>query len=276
MYLGFSSNAYTNYDVIDAIHSISSIGFSGIELLIDHPHIFLPITNEKIFNIKNKIKKDGISISNLNVNTVLGWYEKKQNANKFEPSLSNPDPKLRNWRISYSKKAIDLAVRLDSPSICVTSGNMNKTNTFEEYQLFKNSLNEIAEYAEKNNIRIAIEYEPGLLIGTATDVWKLLSNDFNNVGLNLDTCHASVLDENISGLIKKFNQKIFHIHISDCKDRFHYHLIPGNGSIDFQTMFDSLKEIKYNGFLSAELYTYSDEPDQAALDTFNYLQKFLN
>jgi len=276
MYFGFSSNAYTNYDIIDTIHNVATIGYSGIELLVDYPHICLPIRNEKISEIKNKIKQEKISVSNLNANTVLVWYDKKHDVNKFEPSLSSVDPKLRNWRISYTKKAIDLAVELDSPSICVTSGTLIKTNVIEQLQLFENSLTQIAEYAEKNDILIAIEYEPGLLIENADDVWKLLSHNFKNVGLNLDTCHVSVLGENISEIIKKFNQKIFHVHLSDCRDHVHFHLIPGLGTIDFTAIFESLKEINFQRFISAELYPYFDDPNKAAKETFNYLQKFLN
>jgi len=128
---------------------------------------------------------------------------------------------------------------------------------------------------KKKNIRLAIEYEPGLLLESSKDVWHIISKDFKNVGLNLDTCHATVLGENISSLIKKFKKKIFHTHISDCKDRIHYHLLPGLGSIDFKEMHNSLKQVNYDGFFTAELYTYSNEPEKAASDTFIYLQNLV-
>ena len=96
------------------------------------------------------------------------------------------------------------------------------------------------------------------------------------MGLNFDVCHAAVLGEQMSTLIEKFGKKIFHTHISDCKNRKHFHLIPGLGDINFVEMYNALKKIKYNGFLTGELYTYAEEPDKAATDSLNYLEKLMN
>jgi len=141
---------------------------------------------------------------------------------------------------------------------------------------FENSLEELTSYAEKNNVLIAIEYEPGLLIENSKDVLTILSNGFKNVGLNLDVCHAAVLGENITQIIKEFRKKIFHTHISDCKDKKHYHLIPGLGSVDFKAMYNAFQEINYEGFLTVELYTYAAKPEKAAKVTLNYLRKLVN
>ncbi len=274
MKLGFSTNAFTSRTLYSTINTISEIGFDGIELVVDIPHAFLPLKKENVKNLKNHLKQKNLQISNLNANTVLGWYEGKKITEKFEPSLSNKNSKLRNWRISYTKKTIDLALELNSSSICLTSG-LNNNNSNEELLLFKKSLDIVAEYAEKKNILIAIEYEPGLLIENSIDVWNLFSNDFKNIGLNLDTCHVSVSHENIYDIINKFNKKIFHTHISDCKNNIHYHLIPGLGELDFNKIILSLKKINYNGFLTAELYPYYKNPEETASKAFIYLKNLI-
>ena len=271
MKLSFSSNAFSNYDIFFAINNISKTGFDAIELVLDQPHAFLPLKKNSLNKIKQYLKLKNIVVSNLNANTVLGWYESTINPQKFEPSLSNKNKKLRNWRIEYTKKAIDLALELNSPSICITSGLLSEINYINELSFFKESLMILGEYAEKRNILLAIEYEPDLLIENSNDVWNLISNDFNNIGLNLDTCHASVLGENIPQIINKFNKKIFHTHISDCKNNVHYHLIPGYGEINFKAIFNSLKKIKYDGFLTAELYPYYQNPKEATSKAFIYL-----
>lgn len=272
MKLGFSTNAFVTKTLEEAIKSISHFGFEGVEIVVDHPHAFLPLRKTKIQSIKKHIKKSGLQISNLNVNTTIGWYKNKQIKDQFEPSLSNLDNSLRRWRVNYSKQAIDLACELDTSSICITSGTKNSKN---KTNLFHKSLEEISQYGEKKNIQVAIEYEPGLLIGTASDVFNIIKN-YKNMGLNLDVCHAAVLNENIPKIAKKFGNKVLHTHISDCKNNIHFHLIPGLGEIDFKAVMNSLRQINYNGFLTAELYTYSKEPERAARDTFNYLSNLLN
>lgn len=272
MKCGFSSNAFTKFSIFDAIESISEIGYDGIEIVLDSPHAFLPLHDTEIKKIKNSLQKHNLCVTNLNSNTVSGYSSIE---NPFEPSLSNNNEKLRNWRISYTKKAIDFASLIDAPSVCITTGLHNKQTQLIELENFKKSLIILCEYAEQKNIVLAIEYEPGLLIANSNDVWKMVSNDFKNIGLNLDTCHAEVIRENISDIIDKFGKRIFHTHISDCKNNVHFHLLPGLGEINFNEMFDSLKKIKYDGFLTAELYPYFENPTDAASNAFIYLKNLI-
>ena len=374
MKLGFSVNAFSNYTLLDAIEKISKTGYDGVEIVLDIPHVFLPITMQKITQIKQSLIVNNVNVTNLNSNTVLGWsknfsgekfepslsntnekfrkwrleytkqsidlaenlncksisitsgiqdlknsqlcldlfydsliqiseYAEKKNiligieyepgllidnsdkvwhliskdfaGEKFEPSLSNINQKFRKWRLEYTKQSIDIAEYLNSKSISITSGLNDLNNSDLCLNLFHNSLIEIAEYAEKKNISIAIEYEPGLLIDNSDKVWHLISKDFKNIGLNLDTCHAAVNQENLSDIIQKFGKKIIHTHISDCKNNIHYHLLPGEGKIDFKKLYDSLNYIGYSGFLTAELYTYYQSPEDAASKAFNYLKNLI-
>jgi len=275
MKIGFSANAFTNFSLIDAIQRISNAGYDGIEIVVDAPHAFLPLSDKQIEEIKHNLKSYDLLVSNLNANTVTGWYSNERNIEKFEPSLSNKDETLRNWRIDYTKKSIQLAKELESDSICITTGIKHVKNMKYEISILKKSLSTILEFAETYDIKIAIEYEPGLLVENSEDVLEL-SRNFKNLGLNLDTCHVAVLNENFVELIQKFKDRIFHTHISDCKDSVHYHLIPGRGEIDFCEIHSSLKKINYNGFLTAELYTYAENPEEALSETFNFLKNLNN
>ena len=275
MNIGFSSNAFTNYSLTDSIKIISKIGYDGIEIVLDEPHAFLPLQKNEITKIKESLLKNNLLVSNLNANTVLGW-KNDFNGEKFEPSLSNSNQKLRSWRIDYTKQAIDLAHILNSESICITSGLDTVENTNQCFQLFQDSLMQIGEYAEKKNVLIGIEYEPYLLVDNSKKVWKLLSGDLKNIGLNFDTCHAEVTKENLSKIISSFGKKIFHTHISDCKNNVHFHLIPGLGDINFKEMYNSLNKIGYDKYLTAELYPYSDNPEEAASKAFIYLKNLMN
>ena len=272
MKCGFSSNAFTKFSIFDAIQSISKIGYDGIEIVLDSPHAFLPLHDIEIKKIKNSLQKHNLCVTNLNSNTVSGFSSIE---NPFEPSLSNNNEKLRNWRISYTKQAIDFASLVNAPSVCITSGLYNEQDRFTELKNFEKSLMVLGAYAEQKRVILAIEYEPGLLIENSNDVWKIVSTDFKNIGLNLDTCHAAVIGENIPEIINKFGKKIFHTHVSDCKNNVHFHLLPGLGEINFHELIDSLKKIKYDGFLTAELYPYFENPNDAASNAFIYLKNLI-
>lgn len=271
MKLGFSINAYQDQSIDYAFTSISDIGYDGIEFVLDIPHGFLPIGKIEVGKIKKNLKRTGLEITNLNANTVKGFYN-KNGKQKFEPSLSSNNIKSRKWRINYTKQAIDLAEELEAPSISITSG---VNNTSKNYNNFEESIKELNPYAEKKNILISIEYEPGLMIENYNNVLPFISKEYKNVGVNFDVCHSAVLNENIPETIVKLKNKLFHTHISDCKNRVHYHLIPGMGKIDFNSMYNALKKIDYDGFLTGELYTYLHEPEKAAKETYVYLKNLI-
>lgn len=275
MKIGFSSNAFVKKSLNYAINCVAKTGFDGIEIVLDVPHAFLPLTKTRIETIKKNVKKNQLKITNLNANTVVGWYKNKINIEKFEPSLSNQNEKMRIWRIKNIKQSIDLAAELESPSICITSG-LGKNSKKESLVRFRDSLDEILPYAEKKEIKIGIEYEPGLLIERFKDVQPFLTKDYKNLGVNFDVCHAAVLGENIPKIIKQLGPKLFHTHISDCKNKIHYHLIPGKGEINFKTMYKALTEINYKGYLTAELYPYSTNPEKAAKETIMYFKNLMN
>ena len=275
MKTGFSTNAFTKFSLLETIEIISDVGYEGLEIVADTPHAFLPLSNEKLKQIKSSLENRKLLVSNINANTVLGWNLENGNDEKFEPSLSNKNETLRKWRVEYTKKAIEVAAELSAPSVCITSGIKN-TEIFEnEMTQINKSLSEILEFAEKNSILICMEYEPGLLIEKSHDVFEV-SKNFKNLGLNLDTCHVEVSNEDFSKVIHKFKDKIFHTHISDCKNSIHYHLIPGYGEIDFEKIYSNLKEINYDGFLTAELYTYAEKPREAASETFIFLNNLIH
>jgi len=276
MKIGFSTNAFVKTSLGSAIESISRIGYDGVEIVLDVPHAFLPIKKSHLKNIKEHLKRTNLEVTNLNANTVVGWYQKKSVTEKFEPSLSNNNEKLRKWRIGYTQKAINMADELNAPSISITSGIAQGSHDGKKMYNFNTSVEEIATYAEKKNILIAIEYEPGLLIESYKDTLPFVANGYKNLGVNFDVCHAAVLNEDIPSVIRKFRKKLFHTHISDCKNTTHYHLIPGLGDIDFKSMYRALKEINYKGFLTAELYPYSDDPENAAEEAFNHLKNLVN
>ena len=275
MKTGFSTNAFTKFSLLETIEIISDVGYEGLEIVADTPHAFLPLSNEKLKQIRSSLENRKLLVSNINANTVLGWNLENGNDEKFEPSLSNKNETLRKWRVGYTKKAIEVAAELSAPSVCITSGIKN-TEIFEnEMTQINKSLSEILEFAEKNSILICMEYEPGLLIEKSQDVFEV-SKNFKNLGLNLDTCHVEVSNEDFSKVIHKFKDKIFHTHISDCKNSIHYHLIPGYGEIDFVKIYSNLKEINYDGFLTAELYTYAEKPREAASETFIFLNNLIH
>ena len=278
MKLSFSTNAFVKYPVTEAVEKIAALGYDGIELLADAPHLYADsVTPSDLNQLRRVLDRTGLAVANINANTSVGYYGREFWEPLFEPSLANPDRALRRWRLAYSKKCIDMAQLLEAPCVSLTSGRpVPGVSPEQSMRLLRESLKELLDYAVKRSIRIGIEYEPGLLVERCEELLELIGEMRSSyLGANLDLGHSHVLGEHPETVVNALSQKIFHIHIEDIKARKHYHLIPGTGDMDFGRLLRILEDHNYEGFLTVELYTYPHRPEAAAKQALSYLQTIL-
>jgi sugar phosphate isomerase/epimerase len=272
--LAFSTNAFTKYSVEQAITMIARIGYAGVELLADKPHLFAhELDAAQIDRVKRILTDNDLAVSNINANTASGYYEDAPPEPFFEPALSNPDKKLRKWRTEYTKRCIDLAKEVSATSVSITSGKSMLGKPPEEaIELFKDSLSEILSYAQSKGVKVGIEYEPGLLVETADEVWVLIDEMESSVlGVNLDVGHSYIAGENPAQVILDFSSRLLSLHLEDIREKKHYHRVPGTGDIDFLEIGEALQKIDFTGFATVELYNHSDEPELAAKESLAFL-----
>ncbi len=102
MRLAFSTNAFVRFSVTEAIERISEIGYEGVEILADVPHLYpFSVSESELKELAAVLDRCGIRVANLNANTAMGYYGRTFWEPLFEPSLANPDRAARKWRIDY-------------------------------------------------------------------------------------------------------------------------------------------------------------------------------
>jgi sugar phosphate isomerase/epimerase len=279
MKLAFSTNAYTNYSLPDAVRRIADHGYPGVELLGDAPHAYFPTFGaDELSAVQTALAETGIAVANVNANTAMGYYDDAPPSPFFEPSVNNPDASVREWRVDYTKRAVDLAVAVDAPAVSLSSGPPLSPPDVA-YDLLLDSLHEILDYAEPREVDVGIEYEPDLLIECTDEALSLIDDvGRDGLGINLDLGHAAVSGEDLRESIVRSADHITGIHLEDIPGGVggkHYHLIPGDGDIDFQAVFGALADVGYDGFVTLELYTYPDSPDVAAERSMAALERYV-
>jgi len=280
--LAFSTNAYTRFELPAAIRRIDEHGYDGVELLADRPHAYLPALDERDRQaLASALDETGIDVSNVNANTVTGYYDDAPPSAFFDPTIVTADDDDRAWRIEYTQRAIDLAEAVDAPAVCVATGRPlpgNPPDQAMEYLL--DSLETITEYAEPTDVSVGIEFEPELLVECTDEVLALIDDvGSDSLGVNLDLGHAAVYGEDPAESIRKCAGHITGVHLEDIaggRRGKHYHLIPGHGDLEFAPMFEALDDIGYDGFATLELYTYPDAPDEAAAEAYEFLEPYLD
>lgn len=274
MRFSFSTNAFIRQSVYKAIESIAAAGYEGVELLADIPHLYVhTLRSSDIRKLKATLTANRIAVSNINANTVRGYYWNGAGEPLFEPCLTDPDPDVRRWRVDYTKKCMDLAKTLGCPNVSVTSGPIQPESTPEEgVESLKKALREIIRHAEATGIRVGLEYEPGLLIESGSELSCLIGEIGSELlGANLDLGHSHVLGEDPEFAVGLLKGRIFHVHIEDIKGRRRYNPVPGAGNIDFRKLL-SLFEENYGGFITVELYSCPDRPEEAARKSLEFLK----
>ena len=95
-------------------------------------------------------------------------------------------------------------------------------------------------------------------------------------GANLDIGHSQVIGESIPDVVRLLDDRIWNLHVEDIPGRKHYHMIPGEGTLDWQSLHDALADIHYDRFLTVELYTHTAEPQHAAEASYKFLSKIFD
>lgn len=276
MKLAYSTNAFKRYSLNEAIRMIAEIGYEGIELLCDTPHAYPPAFQDKeIYSFKNQIAKFRLDISNLNAFTLYSISD------VYHPSWIEDDKASRELRITHTINCIKLAKKIGAKNLSTEPGgplSESKTNIKYLENLFMEGLNRVVPIAEQENIIILIEPEPNLLLENSNQFLNFIENlSTDNVRLNFDIGHFYCVGEDPTDLIYKLSEYIEHFHLADiASNRIHNHLIPGEGSINFRSVFKAIEAIGYKGFVTVELYPYQLCPKEAGKKAYEYLYRILS
>jgi sugar phosphate isomerase/epimerase len=271
--LAYSTNGFARVNLPTAIRRIAAHGYTGVELLADEPHWSPGLSAFDLAAVRTALNETGLTISNVNANTAMVLWPQVLPETVFEPSLSNHDPAVRARRLSCVGAAMDFAAAVGATTISVTSGRPETDYTPEESMAyFAESLAEVCSMAEARRLEVGIEYEPGLLVESAAEVRALIDAvDHPALGANLDIGHAICAGEDPLESIKLLAGRIWNVHLEDIKGRKHYHLVPGDGDVDFAAVIAGLTAAGYDRFGTVELYTFSKNSDEAAARAHAYL-----
>ena len=129
----------------------------------------------------------------------------------------------------------------------------------------REALDELAEQATQQGVPLIFEplnrYETNL-VNTVADGIRLLEGlRAGNVRLLADLFHMNIEEADLGAALRAGGSRIGHVHFADSNRR-----PVGCGHLDLAPIVSALREIKYDGYASAEALPYPD-PDTAARTT---------
>ncbi len=265
MKLAFSSNAFTRFSIAEAIDAIADAGYAGIEILADEPHAYpLRLDAEFASRIARHIERRNLIVSNVNANCTFGYWRDAPPEPFFEPSLISPVERYRVDRLMMIGKTIEFARAVDAKCISITSGRLlGGVPPRRGRLLLEEGLRRVLDLADRAEINVGIEYEPGLFIERADELIDWMHHiNHPRLGANLDIGHCQVIGEPIPETVARLRGRIWNLHIEGMAGAKHYHLVPGDeeDTMDWEGLGRCLREIDYDLCATVELYTEASDP----------------
>jgi sugar phosphate isomerase/epimerase len=250
----FSALAYQG-DLERNIANIAQLGYDGIELAVRDPQLL------DIDVLEEALAKSDLPVPAIGTGQAYG---------EEGLSLTSRDAGIRSSAIERIKSHAGLASQLGAVVIIglVRGKSELGRNLQRTLDQFLESLRECA--GVDPTVKFAIEpinrYETDL-VNTVSSGLELLDRlGLDNVGLLLDTFHMNIEEPDMLTSIRQARERCFHFHVAD-SNRWY----PGAGHIDFSEVLDTLNDIDYSGFVSAEILPLPD-PDTAAEKTIENMR----
>jgi Sugar phosphate isomerases/epimerases len=178
-----------------------------------------------------------------------------------DDNMISQDPKVRRQGIDTNKAILDCCA---AAGCTVMAGNSASSlgifsgaaPTEDEFKWAVEGMQEVAEHAEKVNVRIGMEalnrFEAYFINCSADGAKFVKAVNHPYFGMMYDTFHSHIEEKNVPNAIRTIKDFLFHVHISE-NDRS----TPGSGNVRWDENFDTLHEIGYDGFFVIEAFGMS-------------------
>jgi sugar phosphate isomerase/epimerase len=196
--------------------------------------------------------------------TGAGWVKRKWR-------LTDPDGTVRRWAIEFISQIVDAAAAFGAPAIIGSMQGRWGEGVPREQALgwLGEALDALGERAARHSVPLLYEplnrYETNLFNRQGEAAAFLRSLRSRNVKLLCDLFHMNIEETSIADTLREVGPLVGHVHFVDSN-----RLAVGWGHTDMPLIMTSLREIKYSGYLSAEVFPLPDSISAArqAMESF--------
>ena len=230
------------------LEQLKGYGYDGVEVPI------FDMNADKFEKLGAKLNEIGLERTAVTIST-----------SETNPISSSSD--IREAALNNLKQAVDMCRIVGSPMLCgpfhsALGEFSGKGPTEDEWNHGKEVLAQAADHADQAGVTLVLEYLNRFecyFLNCAEDTARFVT-DVNHPNLKMmyDTFHANIEEKDVAAAIKTCADQTVHVHISE-NDRS----TPGEGGVDWDTTFATLKEINYDGWLMVEAFGLA-LPDLAA------------
>ena len=250
--------------VEDSIRAAAEAGFDGIELALNEMgQLGLDATDVELDGYRNAAQQAGIAITSL----ATGLY--------WSYPMTSSDAAVREKAKTIVRKQLDAAARLGVDAILVVPGAVgvdfvsgSEVVPYDvAYDRALGALKELAPYAESRKVSIGVENVWNKFLLSPLEMRQFL----DTIGSLYVGAYFDVGNVLATGYpehwIRILGERIRRVHIKDFRravgtlDGFVDLL---SGDVDFPAVFQALRDVGYDGWITAEVFPYGRFPQMTA------------
>lgn len=281
VFLGIAPIAWTNDDMPDlgkentfeqCISEMALAGYTGSEVGGKYP--------KDVEVLKKALELRGLSICNSWFSTFLISKPFEETEKEFQ--IQTDFLKAMGAKvIGVSEQSYSIQGMIDQP-IFEDKYVMDDV----QWDVLCNGLNKLGKIAKEKGMTLTFHHHMGTVVQTVEEIDRMMEHtDPNFVSLLFDSGHLSFAGIDPVGVLKKYADRIKHVHLKDIRkqvvkqakqERLSFlagirrgtFTVPGDGDVDFVPIFDVLEQSGYEGWVVVEA-----EQDPAVANAFEYAKK---
>ncbi len=252
--LSYNTNGLRRLPLAEAVAAVAAAGYEGVEISAHPAHL------DPLVAAPTEITALGRALGAARIRPacLATGAAELLGGEPFEPALIAADTEGRARRVALIRRAVEIAREIGCPVVNFASGIRREGVAPQQARLWLvDGLRRCLDGLDE--VTLAIEPEPGFFVQTVDEALSLVREVGSpRLRLNMDVGHMRVCEDEFLPAVERAARWSVHLHIEDIRDRVHKHLVPGEGDIDFPSVFGALAAGGYSGFLSVELYDHGD------------------
>ena len=250
---------------------VADLGYQYIEL--SPREDFIPFfQHPRIDTAGIRSFKKGLDAAGVEVSSLLPLFR-----------WSGPDETERQGAVRYWKRTIEIAVEM-GVGVINSEFNGRPENPALSEALFWQSLDEILPILEREGIRLVLEPHPDDFIEDGIKAVDMIRG-INSANVSFLYCapHTFHQGGNMAEIMRSAGPLLTQVHVADCFDhrassglryitnppgnsiRVHQHLDIGQGEVPWDTFFDTLGEIGFDGIMTVCVFAWEERARESSL-----------
>lgn len=271
----YNTNGTAHHRLDDALGLIADAGYDGVALTLDVHHLdpFAPDFPAAARALGARLRALGLG---LVVETGARYLLDPRQ--KHEPTLVTADAAGRARRVDFLRRCLDACAECGGETVSFWAGVPRPgVDRGEAWRWLIDGVARVLALAAERGVAASLEPEPGMLVETADDFYRLRSASGTEgaaLRLALDTGHCLVTgDRDPAQAVRDCAADLGTVAVEDMRRGAHEHLPFGEGDMDTASVLRALADVRYDRLVTVELSRDSHRAHEMVPRALAYLKR---